>query len=44
MRRAFVSTIALLCLVAAPPAPASFPGADGRVVLSSGGDLHTVLP
>ena len=44
MRRGFVSTIALLCLVAAPPVPASFPGADGRVVLSSGGDLHTVLP
>ncbi|HSS57028.1 MAG TPA: hypothetical protein VLK59_03400, partial [Solirubrobacteraceae bacterium] len=44
MRRAFVSTIALLCLVGAPPAPASFPGGDGRVVFSSGGDLHTVLP
>ena len=44
MRRAFVSTIALLCLVGAPPAPASFPGADGRVVLPRGGDLHTVLP
>jgi WD40 repeat protein len=44
MGRAFVSAIAVVCLVGAPPALASFPGADGRVVLSSGGDLHTVLP
>jgi WD40 repeat protein len=44
MRRVLVSTIVVLGLVAATPARASFPGADGRVVLSRGGDLHTVLP
>lgn len=44
MRRALVSTIVVLGLVAAEPAAASFAGADGRVVLSSGGDLLTVLP
>jgi Tol biopolymer transport system component len=36
--------VVVLGLVAAAPAEASFPGADGRVVFSSGGDLHSVLP
>src|SRR5262245_7030084 len=44
MRRAVVSSIVLLGLVAAAPAAASFGGADGRVVFSSGRDLVTVLP
>ena len=44
MRRALVSTIVVLGLVAAAPGAASFAGADGRVVLSSGRDLLTVLP
>lgn len=44
MRRALVSTIVVLGLVATAPAAAAFAGADGRVVLSSGRDLLTVLP
>ena len=44
MRRVLASTIAVLGLVTAAPAAASFPGADGRVLFSSGGDLGTVLP
>jgi hypothetical protein len=44
MRRALRSATVALALVAAAPAAASFPGGDGRVVFSSGGDLHTVLP
>ena len=44
MRQALVSTIVVLGLVAAAPGAAAFPGADGRVVLSSGRDLLTVLP
>ena len=43
MRRAWVPMVVVLALAAAP-ADASFAGADGRVVFSSGGDLHTVLP
>jgi hypothetical protein len=35
MGRAAVFTIALLCLVGAMPAQASFRGGDGRVVLSA---------
>ncbi len=44
MRCVPASAIVVLGLVAAAPAAASFPGTDGRVVFSSGGDLHTVLP
>ena len=44
MRRALVSTIVVLGLVATAPAAAAFAGVDGRVVLSSGRDLLTVLP
>ena len=33
-----------LALLPAARAHASFPGGEGRVVFSSGGDLHTVLP
>jgi TolB protein len=44
MGPAWSAMVVVLGLVAAAPAQASFPGADGRVVFSSGGDLHTVLP
>jgi WD40 repeat protein len=44
MWRAWLSTVVVLGLTLAAPAAASFPGADARVVFSSGGDLHTVLP
>jgi dipeptidyl aminopeptidase/acylaminoacyl peptidase len=44
VRQALVSTIVVLGLVAAAPGAAAFAGADGRVVLSSGRDLLTVLP
>ena len=44
MRRAIVSTVVVLGLVAAAPGAAAFAGADGRVVFSSGRDLLTVLP
>ena len=38
-------THALVVLaVTAAPAAASFPGTPGRVVFSTGGDLHTVAP
>jgi hypothetical protein len=44
VRHATAATILALGLLTAAPAAASFPGADGRVVFSSGGDLHTVAP
>jgi dipeptidyl aminopeptidase/acylaminoacyl peptidase len=44
VRRALVATIVVLGLASAAPAAASFAGADGRVVFSSGRDLLTVQP
>jgi TolB protein len=44
VRRALVSTIAVLGSLAAAPGATSFAGGDGRVVFSSGRDLLTVLP
>ena len=38
------AAIVLLALAAPAPAGAAFPGVAGRIVFSSGGDLHTVLP
>ncbi len=44
MRRALAPTVVLLALLVATPAGAALPGSDGRVLFSSGGDLHSVLP
>ena len=44
MPRAWIAFFAAAALVAPAPAAASFPGTNGRVVFSSGGDLYTVLP
>ena len=42
--RCALASAALLLLLAAAPAQATVPGTDGRVLFSSGGDLHSVLP
>ena len=45
MSRSLASfALIVIGLLAASPAAASFPGGDGRVIFSSGADLHTVLP
>ena len=44
MRCALASAAILVLLSAAAPAGAAVPGTDGRVLFSSGGDLHSVLP
>ena len=42
--RRIVLSFVLLGLIPAGQAQAAFPGADGRVVFSSGADLYTVMP
>ena len=44
MRSALASAALLVLLTTAAPTGAAVPGTDGRVLFSSGGDLHSVLP
>lgn len=44
MSRVPACCVVVFCLMGAEPAGASFSGDDGRVVFTSGGDLHSVLP
>ncbi len=44
MRCALASTVLVVLLAAAAPAGGAVAGGDGRVLFSSGGDLHSVLP